>query len=272
MQKEEMELSPLEAKVRDAVRALPELQADPDFRTGLAREFASGRILDRPPAVPKPAPRWHAAVRWGYIPAAAAILVVAFLIQNRGPDWTLIQASKHGTAVVAGQVVDLASAEARQAFRPRAEVALSGDATVTLLDPGVMALQIAPGTAARLPNTPGRWFGRTMRASLNEGELRVLTGPDFPGHRLVVRTAEGEAEVTGTAISVWRQGTTTCVCVLKGTAMIGTDEADMEPIPAGKRKVMFGEGKKPEISDIAPPHRDGLIPFVKRVEPYLEED
>lgn len=273
MSDETMELTPQEEKARDAVRALPEVPADPAFRARLSREFATGLILDRPPLVRPPRPRWKTAVRWGYIPAAAAILVVMLLIQNRGPDWILIQSSKHGTAVVDGHVFDLGvKGQALDAFRPRADVALTGDAEITLLSPGVLAMQVAPGTAFHVPNPPGRWFGKTMRASLGQGELRFMTGPDFPGDRLIVKTPEGEAEVTGTAISVWRQGTTTCVCVLKGTAMIGTDAEDMQPVPAGKRKVMFGDDKKPEVLDIAPEHRDGMIPFVKRVEPYLEED
>jgi hypothetical protein len=51
------------------------------------------------------------------------------------------------------------------------------------------------------------------------------------------------------------------VCVHEGTASVGIDQGDMEPIPPGKRKVMFADGQPPMITDIAPPHRDHLVEF-----------
>ena len=94
--------------------------------------------------------------------------------------------------------------------------------------------------------------------------MAILTGPRFRGGHLVVTTGEGAIEITGTLVSVFRDESVTCVCVHEGTASVGIDEADMEPIPAGKRKVMFADGSPSMVTDIAPPHRDHLIEFEKK--------
>jgi ferric-dicitrate binding protein FerR (iron transport regulator) len=116
-----------------------------------------------------------------------------------------------------------------------------------------------------LPGRPRRWFPRSLRADIEAGEVRFLTGPRFPGRTLVLSTPEGRAEITGTVVSVLRDVAmgATCVCVMEGTARIGMTDADMEPVPHGMRKVMFADGRTPLVVSILPEHRDGLTAFQK---------
>ena len=84
--------------------------------------------------------------------------------------------------------------------------------------------------------------------------------------RMFIRflTAEGRIKVTGTAISVYKGDDFTCVCVLEGTARIGKDEARMEDVGAGLRKVMFSGDRPSKVVDIEPHHAEELVKFLER--------
>jgi ferric-dicitrate binding protein FerR (iron transport regulator) len=273
---EPLNLTPEQEKVRDLVRDLGEVHANPDFRARLNREFVTGRLEDLP-GIPAPPSRfWRTALRWAYIPAAAAAFFVILSLGNRGVDWKVIDSSSDGTVVVDGERVNLRSAGSaalEKLIKPGRRIELSRDAQLTLLGQNTLVFQITPGTRMTVPNMPGRWYGRTLNAKLWQGEVRFLTSPDFAGNKLAVTTAEGTVEVTGTIVSVLRDENmrVTCVCVMKGEASVGANEDDMEPIPPGMRKVMFGDGRDPMVVAIMPEHRDGLIPFVDRNARYLED-
>lgn len=261
-------------QVRDMVRELTEVPANPEFRARLAREFMTGAILGRTPVevIPRRSPL-RTFLRWAYVPAAAAALLIAFNFANQGPDWKVIGTSSGGVVRVDGDRVGVQSVDRLESLiHPGAVIRVSPNAELTLLGPETLVLQAAPGTEMTIPNMPGRWFGNTMRARVINGEARFVTGPGFAGRSLVVDTPEGRVQVTGTIISVLRNEEmgVTCICVMTGEARIGMNSGDMETIPAGKRKVMFADGREPMVVDILPEHRDGLVPFVKRYQPYLE--
>ena len=273
---ERMNLTPEQEKVRDLVRDLGEVHANPDFRTRLNREFVTGKLEDRPGISAPPSRFWRTTLRWAYIPAAAAALFVVMSLGNRGVDWKVIGSSSNGTVIVDGERVNLRSTSSdalESLIKPGKRIELSKDAQLTLLGQGTLVFQITPGTRMTVPNVPGRWYGRTLKTKLWRGEVRFLTGPGFAGHKLTVTTAEGTAEVAGTIVSVLRDDDmrVTCVCVMTGETSVGANKNDMEPIPPGMRKVMFGDGRDPMVVAIMPEHRDGLIPFVDRHERYLEE-
>lgn len=259
----------------EMVRELTEVHADPGFRTRVGREFVTGAIMDHPAVevVPGRSPM-RTILRWAYIPAAAAALLIAFNFANQGPDWTVIGTSSGGAIRVDGDRVGIQSVERLESLiHHGATIRVSDNAELTLLGPETLVMQATPGTEMTVPNMPGRWFGNTMHARVTQGEVRFVTGPGFAGRSLVVDTPEGRVQVTGTVISVLRDEAmgVTCVCVMTGEARIGMNSEDMEPIPAGKRKVMFADGREPMVVDILPEHRDGLVPFVKRHQPYLED-
>lgn len=257
------DMTPKERSVRDAVRELSRPAAEPAFRERLKREFVAGSIPERTEKAlpPRRSGRLLRRSRLTLL-AAAALLLFAVLVGNRGPAPRLLAVGDEGTVTVDGRAIPAARREElAAALRPGARVELSEGAVLDVHYPGSMVWRFEEGTTATLPGSPGRWFDRAVECDVATGEAGVRTGPDFPGARLTIRTGEGMIVLTGTLVSVFRNDEVTCVCVQEGVASIGVDENDLEPVPAGKRKVMFRDGSPPTITDIAPPHRDHLILF-----------
>jgi len=263
--REQYDLTPEEERAREAVRSLPRVEAEPGFRERLKADFVSGRLGGAGEPEHRRTPARRRARAWRMlVPSAVAIVVVVALIFNGGPSPEVADVVGEGTVTVDGQSFPASDREAiADAISPGARVEVSGGVDIDLLYGQAFAVQLSSG-AATVPAAPARWFGKTGGCRLESGELSVLTGPGFRGGRLVVATAEGVIEVTGTLVSVFSDSTLTCVCVHEGTANVGVDAADMEPIPAGKRKVMFADGSPSLVEDIAPPHRDHLIEFEKK--------
>jgi len=64
------------------------------------------------------------------------------------------------------------------------------------------------------------------------GEIRVTTGPSFPGAHLDVSTPVAAIEVSGTTFAVILEPHGTCVCVLEGTVKVGRrDTHKMGDVP-----------------------------------------
>jgi ferric-dicitrate binding protein FerR (iron transport regulator) len=252
-------LTPEEERVRDAVRALGAPAANLAFRNRLRNDFVSGRVGGKPVPTGAPGPGWW--TRWVALPAAAAILVVALVLVNRGPALTLVRAAGEGTAWVNAVEIPVADHDAlTAALRPGATLKLNPTTTVDVRFDHVLMFQASPGTEWTIPNSPGRWMGSTARCLVRVGELQVMTGPEFSGRGLVVHTPDGMIELTGTIVSVVTDSTGTCVCVQEGTARIGPNPGALEAVPAGKRMVL-PRGQAPFIAPIAPPHQAHLKAF-----------
>jgi hypothetical protein len=263
-EQDRQDLTAEQRAARDAVRGLREVTADPMFRSRLAREFASGQFTPHRVREPEHPSRAVAFLRWAYVPAAAAALFAVLFLWNRGPAWEVVGTSPGGTLSINGETVSVGDSDRLDALlRPGAEIALSPKTELTLSTRNAVALQLAPGTVMTLPGRPNRWYPRTLRTTVDAGEARFLTGSRFSGHILAMATPEGHAEITGTIVSVFRDPAmgATCVCVMEGTARIGTSPEDMEPVEQGMRKVMFSGDRPPLVSPILPEHRDGLVRF-----------
>ena len=135
---------------------------------------------------------------------------------------------------------------------------------IDLLAKDVLLIEVTGGTEMSIPKMPGRWFGRAVACNLLNGEMRIKTGRDFPGRELTVFTPEGRVEITGTLLSIQRDETGTCVCVLEGVAHVGKNKNDMEAVEPGSRKVIHSDGTT-EIIPVKPMHRDGVLDFDRRV-------
>lgn len=267
-----------EAEIALRVSELSDVAAEPSFRERLRSEFVSGRIegqsaVSAPPerARPgrQPAPRgvWW---RWA-VPVLAGVAAVAVVMLNRGPVPQVIAASGTGELRLDGRRVALADQDAwRASVRPGVEIETPRDAIVDILVDGVALYEVTGGTRMTIPRSPGRWFGRTVECSLFVGELRLKTGSDFKGAQLRVHTPDGLAEIVGTLVSVQCDANGTCVCVHEGTARVGVNETDLEPVEPGNRKIMMRDGTV-DIIPVAPPHRDGLIDFNARVGKRIEK-
>jgi hypothetical protein len=267
-EREAQDLSPEQERARKAIRSLPLVEAEPGFRERLKADFVAGRLggAESPQGGGRPGrERRGFRLGWLLVPAALAVVVfVAAAIFNRGPAPKLADVIGDGTVTVDGQT--FATAERvpmAQAIQTGSSLETSEGVDVDLMYGRTMAVRLMSGVAT-IPAAPARWFGKKQQCWLDSGELDVLTGPDFRGGELVIATADGTIEITGTIVSVYCDTSLTCVCVLEGTASVGVDAADMEPVPAGKRKVMFSDGRAPLVTDIAPAHRDHMIEFEKK--------
>jgi len=262
-----------EERIRSALRSLEHSDADPGFQERLRADFVSGRIQEAASGRARQAKIVGLPSRWRW--AAAAVLVVgvfaAIFGLSRRTSWEIMDVRGTGEVVAQGSPIpasDTARLGARLGAGGRLET--RGDAELNLVGGDAVALGVAPGTDVQIQRPPARWLGRSTRLRLFAGELRIVTGPDFPGATLVVHTPEGMVRLTGTAVAVYRDPTLTCICVLEGTAAIGVDAEHLEDVPPGKRKVMFADEREPVVLDIEPQHKTDLQEFIDRARPQLD--
>jgi len=261
-----IKLTPEQKAARDALRTLDQVPADAAFRQRLKREFVSGEIAVQQVLQPEARPgigRW---LRRALLPlAAAAMAVVVFFLLVPGAEWAFHGITGEGMVSVDGVEVETAEVETlARLIRPGARIRVPEGVSLDLIAGDMLLLELDEGAEATVPQNPGRWSAAAMLSEVATGELRLKTGPGFPGHQFNVRTPEGLIEVTGTIVSVFRGPDLTCVCVFEGQARIGRDPESMDLVPAGRRKVMFLDGRPPMVTEIMPEHQHGLEAFLQR--------
>lgn len=268
---------PREERIREAVRELPHVHPDAAFRARLKDAFVSGEIAskaspgadgagDAPPApggkiVPMRR-RWPGVFS---LAIAATAAVLYFATRPQPEEFTVMGGDAVATVQRGDREEPISAASAQTVAAGAAVTVATG--SLDLRWGNVVALRVNPGSVV----LPDLREGQPMTFDVAQGEVVFLTGPGFPGRRLTVDTPEGRVEVVGTAFAVYRDDGGTCVCVLEGTASVGVDEADMEPVPPSKRKVIPADGSAPAILDIVPAHREGLVDFVARARGALAE-
>jgi len=268
-QRNDMNLTPEDLRLQEAIRGLGEVRADDAFRERLRREFIAGDIANvtggASPDHIVPLDRgtnrrrlWVTA-----IPVLAAILAFVFLTTGE-PAWTLKSVTGTGTIQVDGQTVEAADfAGLADLVKPGARFVVPATAELELILGEVMVFGIIRDSDVTIPAAPEA-DRHSHTATVTHGELLVKTGPAFEGEHLLILTSEGRIELTGTTIAVNKGDGFTCVCVLEGTAKIGKDIADLEEVAAGYRKVMFADGSPSIIVDIEPGHEKDLTDFEAR--------
>ncbi|MEN8007153.1 MAG: hypothetical protein ABFS42_09060 [Candidatus Krumholzibacteriota bacterium] len=270
-ERNDMNLTPEERRLQEAIRGLGEVRPDDAFAERLRREFISGDIdaqtedgsSDNIVPLDRGGNRrrlWGAAV-----PVLAAIF--AFLLLSGGdPTWTLKSVTGTGTIQVDGKPVDAAEFDRLEDLvAPGARFVVPATAEMELILGEIMVFGIIRDSDVTIPADPGQ-DNQTFTSTVTHGELLVKTGPAFAGENLLILTSEGRIELTGTTIAVNKGDGFTCVCVLEGTARIGKDIADLEEVAAGFRKVMFADGSPSIIVDIEPDHEKDLTDFEARNE------
>ncbi|MHC4470877.1 MAG: FecR domain-containing protein [Planctomycetota bacterium] len=257
---------PDDADLERALRDLPGAEADEGFRERLREAFVSGAFERAADEGQEPTRRAPSRILLHSVAAAAVLagVIVAVVLGNRGPGIRVFQVSGKGSVTVDGVEIPVADLDRLQAsLTPGAEVSVPPSVTLDVVVPGTVLFELTGGTRMTLPTAFGRWFPREVSGRLSAGEVRIVSGPRFAGRGMRLTTPEGAVAVSGTLLSVQCDDQGTCVCVLEGTVRVGVDEADMELIPPGKRKVMLRSGKV-EILPVAPPHESGVLRFVER--------
>ena len=224
--------TPEEQRVRDALRGLPPVAADPGFRLRLRREFRAGAIASTSRA-------WKI---WALAASAILMLGGVSAIANRGEPWTVGATSGVGVVHIDGQAIDVTDPHLAAALVPGAVVTTDAQAELELMSEGTIALVVTPETTLRLPAVPGRWFHRSVRASLERGELRGRTGDRFAGARLQVDVPDATVEISGTTFAVLRNAEGSCVCVLEGTVSMQNRDGTFAVAPTRRRVVPPGGG------------------------------
>jgi hypothetical protein len=243
-------------RAREMIRGLPTPKADATFRDRLKRGFVDGTIST--PARPEREASWFPKpVVISIALSAAAVIFLLFLsVANRGPSWELLRPESGAELRVDGEPIDLDRLEAAQdRLRPGATIEVEGSADITLSCAGHILFQLPPGSEIRLPSQPKRWLGRDLQTELTRGRLRIVTGEDFAGARLTVRTPDASVEVLGTTLAVILEDYGTCVCVMHGTVRAATADYTAETIPEGMRKVFYNDGRPPETDSMRPDER-----------------
>jgi hypothetical protein len=208
-------------------------------------------------------PSWRRFWMW-MIPALVAAAAV-FVIINRPATLRMIAVTGSGRPVIDGKIAPGPGEEAiGRRIRPGMHLQMPDSLSVDLLARDVVMIEVTPGTRVTVPQAPDRLFNRASACSLLAGEIRVKTGSRFHGVSLRVYTPDGVAVITGTLLSVQTDRNGTCVCVQEGTAHVGVTERDLRAVQPGYREAI-ARGGTPAILPIAPPHRDGLLDFERRL-------
>ncbi len=262
-------------RIREAVGSLRTPAASPAFRADLKRRFLDGTLdqpagaaaprearradayPDAPPARPdrdaRPRPRRLSFLGLGFAAAAAVVLLIVASALNRGPTWQLADPLALGHVVIDGTPMaldDLVGIETK--LRPGVHVTRPDSTALDLVAGDQLWVQIAPQGEVILPEPAGRWWSRTARAEVPQGEVRFTTGPAFAGARLVVETEIAQVELLGSTIAVIDSPEATCVCVLEGRVTVGPREGELATVPPGMRKVVYADGSPPLLEEILP--------------------
>jgi len=245
-------------------------RADVAFRERLRQDFMQGRIAgseerapeqvvaSRParPVRENPEPRrpWFLRPVPRLAAAAAAAMLVVFLVNlaNRGPAWTVLEASGTGEVLFDGDAVPVAQADLiAERLRPGVEVEIPDGAKLEIMSAKTLLIELTPGTKLTIPPPPPRFFGRNAELWTRGGLLRITTGPAFAGARFDIHTPDAMTRIAGTTIAVIMEPMGTCVCVLEGKAMVGRQSGGaMMAVGPGRRAFVFRDGSPLETDSI----------------------
>jgi ferric-dicitrate binding protein FerR (iron transport regulator) len=256
---------------RDAIRSTGDVCADEAFRERLKREFKSGTISE--PTVQaqetesRGFPRWT----WLLVPAAAAVVIIAVLLPSAAPTWSVASVHGEGQVEIDGQLLSTGDHDlVARALLDGGRVRVPEGVFLDLRLDDRLILSLDHGADVTLPAPAKRGAEQPLISEIRDGELRIKTGPGFPGTTMRFLTSEGLTEIVGTIISVYKGDGYTCICVLEGTARVGTDEASLEDVPPGMLKIMFGDEMEPMVTDISSEHEAELLEFGKRHEDVFD--
>ncbi|HSQ61388.1 MAG TPA: FecR family protein [Acidobacteriota bacterium] len=277
---------------RNVLRGTPPPAPDPEYRARLKAAFAIGAIehpaegspahegADRLgpspllPPTPIPTPRRRQSALWTGLAAAAAIVIAVLAgVLNRGPEWMLTEVRGQGVVRLDGVPVAASDRESiERLIQPGVQIEVPPGVEVDLMAGRVMAIGLTGGTDLTVPPTPPRWFARRAELHVRSGEIRVSTGPSFPGAQLDVSTPDASIEVTGTTFAVILEPHGTCVCVLEGRVKVGRrDTHDLGEVEAGRLRFVFHDAREPVYDDMRAMERTRLAEFREAQMPLMEK-
>jgi ferric-dicitrate binding protein FerR (iron transport regulator) len=257
-------------RIRRAIRTgEPEPpRANAAFRERLREDFVSGRLGGAGERVPRRAesrqPWFHRPLpRLAALAAAAVLAVFVADLANRGPAWTVLEASGTGDVLIDGDAIPIQRGDLlAERIKPGVEVEVPPTGTLEILTPRTLLVELTPGTKLTIPPPPPRYFSRNAELWTRAGLLRLTTGPSFTGARMDVHTPEAVTRITGTTIAVIMEPTGTCVCVLEGEVRVGPQGGGaMMAIGPGRRGYVFRDGRPLATDSIRETEKVSLARF-----------
>ena len=255
------DLPPEAERARRALRTQEPPRANAAFRERLREEFVWGRLgateeraAERPERSHRGARPWfrQPLPRLAAFAAAAMLAVFVADFANRGPAWTILEASGTGVILVDGDPIPIDQTDLlAERIRPGVEVELPPSGKLEILSARTLLIELTPGTRLTIPPPPPRYFSRNAELWTRAGLLRLTTGPSFRGARLDVHTPDAMTRVTGTTLAVIMEPMGTCVCVLEGEVQVGRGSGGpMMAIGSGRRGYVFRDGSPPITDSI----------------------
>ncbi|MBD3237564.1 MAG: hypothetical protein GF330_12730 [Candidatus Eisenbacteria bacterium] len=256
------------------VRALPTPAPRPDFAQRLRSDFVSGTLATTREQDAARARERRSALRLWMTAGAAAVAILALIVLsglNRGPQWQPVAPAQPGRVLIDDQPLALDDLETlARHLRPGAHLVCSDSTGFELFAGEQLWIEMTPGSDMILPPTAGRWWGRSPRGRVEDGEVRFTTGAGFAGTELRIATAIAEVEVRGTTIAVIDSPEATCVCVYEGEVRMGPRDAAMQRLDAGRRRILYGDDRAPLEEEILPMERMKLQMLRDRAFPASE--
>ena len=233
-------------RLRSSGRAVP----DAGFTARMRREFLAGAAArtGSPVVATRPRRVWQGLAIATLSAAAACAAVFA---ANQGASWQVHAISGSGSIRMGGREVAIGdSAGILSRLRAGSFIEVPEGAQLDVRLDGVALFQITSGTRVVLPNSPGRWFARTMSGRVESGELRVATGPRFKGAQLSLRADSVDVRVVGTTLAVLSQPEGTCVCVFEGQVGMSRSGNGSAQVEQGTRRVSPRDGTAARVEPI----------------------
>jgi ferric-dicitrate binding protein FerR (iron transport regulator) len=177
---------------------------------------------------------------WRLLPLAAVLGLVlggGWWGSQPATSWTV-------TDVVARKGVNIAVGCGNPGEQVFAGVLAVADSSEFELQLGqALRMRLLGGTSLRLPDPPGRWFGRERTLELTSGEIFGTTAGEPLGFRLRIVTGEAEAVLTGTTFAVFRTSESTCFCLWNGSLAITSGDGKTVEIEPGQRVFVYRDGR-----------------------------
>ena len=244
-------------RLREVLRQLPPVGADAEFKSRLARDFISGDFQSASPAWVSTSSK-RSRLAWVAAVLALAVAGVFLGLRPEQPTWSVVATTGAAEIELGGRRLAPADLALRNdPLEAGLRVSVPEGSELTVASSAGVVVQLTSGTDSTLP-AAGRWpWQDSWHSEIFSGELRITTAESFHGRRLWIRSDEASIEVTGTTLAVIRDplGGSTCVCVFAGRVRMGANDAELQVVAQGLRRLMFSDGQPPYSEDILPMER-----------------
>jgi ferric-dicitrate binding protein FerR (iron transport regulator) len=224
------------ADLAAALDRLPPVRARAEFQAELQRRFVDAPI---PVAAPPPS-RSFAPIeapprrsRWLQIVTIAAAAGIAVLLWRwpYAPNWTVLGGSRFDHVTVDGKSFTFDQREELAAALHDGVEIDTGEGQLDLRLDQRVALHLGSQTTLMLVRVPEPAMGAEITLEAKNGSVAVVTGPEFAGAGLVVRSPDADARVVGTEFAVDIFAAGTCVCCAAGHVRVLPVGTELTPAP-----------------------------------------